>query len=185
MGSGTQPLSTIPDPSDYIGMGRADVQIAAQAFAAGLTHVLTEVWTTPGSILQIAGTGMTYRQLAEASGTSPAREQFIAEQVVFAGEVANLAAVLDQITLAPGVTLLDRSAILWISETGEASTHSGTSIPVVLVGNLGGALRQGQVLRYTGRSQGDLMLTLARAVGQTTFGDPAIATRPLDELLAP
>jgi hypothetical protein len=74
---------------------------------------------------------------------------------------------------------------MWISETGEASSHSGHNIPVVLIGNLGGALRQGQYLQYANRTQGDLMLTLAQVAGATTFGDPAIATAPLTELLAP
>ena len=87
--------------------------------------------------------------------------------------------------VAPGVTMLDRSLVMWISETGEASSHSGHNIPVVLIGNLGGALRQGQYLQYVSRTQGDLLLTLAQVAGATTFGDPAIATAPLTELLAP
>ena len=57
--------------------------------------------------------------------------------------------------------------------------------PVVLVGDLGGYLRQGQYLHYANRTQGDLMLTLAGAVSAAPFGDPAIAVSPLQELLAP
>ena len=56
---------------------------------------------------------------------------------------------------------------------------------MVLAGNLGGRLREGQYLHYANRTPGDLMLTLARAIGTNQFGDPAIAQYPLSELLAP
>jgi hypothetical protein len=106
-------------------------------------------------------------------------------QTGYARELAAAIAKFDSVVLAPNVTLLDRSLILWISETGEASTHSGRDIPVVLVGDLGGYLRQGQYLHYPDRTEGDLLLTLAAAVSTAPFGDPTIAVSPLRELLAP
>ena len=179
------PLASFPADSDYWGKGRAFIDIIASAFERDVIRSATLLWGTVGAALPVEGTGKTLREPADASGTSPAREQFVSLQTSYAAQLAATIAKLEAIVLAPNVTLLDRSLILWISETGEASTRSGRDIPVVLVGDLGGYLRQGQYLHYANRTQGDLLLTLAGAVSAAPFGDPAIAVSPLQELLAP
>jgi hypothetical protein len=178
-------LAGDPDPANMIETMQAFVSIATQATSHDDTRSITLMWGLIDGTLPLPLSSLTVNQMAEASDTSWGSNVFVQEQVTIAEQVAALVASLDQTPVAPGVTMLDRSLVMWISETGEASSHSGHNIPVVLIGNLGGALRQGQYLRYVNRTQGDLMLTLARVTGATTFGDPAIATAPLTELLAP
>ena len=178
-------LAGNPDPANMIETMQAFVSVATQATSHDDTRSITLMWGLIDGTLPLPLSSLTLNQMAEASDTSWGSNVFVQQQVTIAEQVEGLVASLDQTPVAPGVTMLDRSLVMWISETGEASSHSGHNIPVVLIGNLGGALRQGQYLRYANRTQGDLMLTLARVAGATTFGDPAIATAPLTELLAP
>ena len=179
-------LAGNPDPANMIATMQAFMSIQTQAASHDDTHSITLMWGLIDGTLPLPLSSLTLNHMAEASDTSWGSNEFVQEQVTIADQqVEGLVASLDQTPVAPGVTMLDRSLVMWISETGEASSHSGHNIPVVLIGNLGGALRQGQYLRYVNRTQGDLMLTLARVTGATTFGDPAIATAPLTELLAP
>ncbi len=178
-------LASNPDPANMIETMQAFVSIATQATSHDDTRSITLMWGLIDGSLPLPLSSLTLNQMAEASDTPLGSNQFVQQQVMIAEQVEGLVASLDQTPVAPGVTLLDRSLVMWISETGEASSHSGHNIPVVLIGNLGGALRQGQYLQYVNRTQGDLLLTLARVAGATTFGDPAIATAPLTELLAP
>jgi hypothetical protein len=178
-------VPSVPDPADMTDTMQAFVSIATQACSHDDTRSITLLWGMVDGALPLPFSSLTMNQMAEASGASPGREQFVQQQVFIAEQVEGLVASLDQIPVAPGATMLDRSLVMWISETGEASSHSGHDIPVVLIGNLGGALRQGQYLQYVNRTQGDLLLTLAQVAGATTFGDSAIARAPLTELLAP
>ena len=179
-------LAGNPDPANMIETMQAFVSIATEATSHDDTRSITLMWGLIDGTLPLPLSSLTLNQMAEASDTS------WGSNVVRPGAGHDRGAGGGTGRVAgpdarsrPGVTMLDRSLVMWISETGEASSHSGHNIPVVLIGNLGGALRQGQYLRYVNRTQGDLMLTLARVTGATTFGDPAIATAPLTELLAP
>ena len=68
--------------------------------------------------------------------------------------------------LDPGKTILDNTVILWTSEVNGSDAHLADNIPVVLFGNLGGALKQGQYVNLgTNRNMGDLFATLSTAMG--------------------
>jgi hypothetical protein len=106
--------------------------------------------------------------------------------------------------LVPGTTILDNTVILWISEVDGGDAHTVQSIPVVLIGKLGGALKTGQFLSYgppggiasiglntMGRNMGDLFATLSTAMGvpvtatatATTYG-PRVGQGLVKEILA-
>ena len=55
-----------------------------------------------------------------------------------------------------------------------------------LMGNVGGFFRQGQVLRFPGRSVSDIHTTIGNAFGikDQTFGDPAFCTGAISPLIA-
>jgi hypothetical protein len=88
--------------------------------------------------------------------------------------------------MAPGKTVLDNTCILWTSEVDGGDAHTVQSIPTVLVGSMGGALKTGQFLKYgdiggvapnqnpmNNRSMGDLFATLSNAMGApmtTSYG---------------
>lgn len=67
-------------------------------------------------------------------------------------------------------TMLDNSLVLLCSEVSDGNTHSHQDMPFVLAGGAGGMLRGGRVLDFGGRRHGDLLATLAAAMGQTVHG---------------
>jgi hypothetical protein len=48
-------------------------------------------------------------------------------------------------------SVLDNSCLLFLSNMWSGSRHDSTKVPVVLVGGLGGTLKTGRVLDYTGK----------------------------------
>ena len=106
----------------------------------------------------------------------------------FSGEIAYLAEKLDSYVEADGSTLLENTAIVWVSEISEGPTHRFTDMPFVVVGDLGGALKSGLHLNYdNARAHNDLFVTLAQAMGLaevTSFGDAEYVQGPLLDLLA-
>jgi hypothetical protein len=96
--------------------------------------------------------------------------------------------------------VLDNTVILWTSEVDGGDAHTVQSIPVILIGNLGGALKPGQFVSYgppggidtptlntlsaNGRNMGDLFSTLSTAMGVpiTSFG-PRMGQGLLKEIL--
>ena len=95
------PLASFPADSDYWGKGRAFIDIIASAFERDVIRSATLLWGTVGAALPVEGTGKTLRELADASGTSPAREQFVSLQTSYAAELAATIAKLEAIVLAP------------------------------------------------------------------------------------
>jgi hypothetical protein len=83
-------------------------------------------------------------------------------------------------------TMLDNTVVLWFSEFGNSSSHSLKNLMWFVMGNVGGFFRQGQVLKFPGRSVSDIHVTLGNAFGirDQTFGDPAFSTGPIAPLIA-
>jgi len=112
---------------------------------------------------------------------------------------AQFAALLTRFKNTPvgGGSLLDRSVIVWISESGVGGDHRGSFIPIVIAGRAGGRLDVGRYLQIKARpmppadvftiarTQGDLLAALAGLWGMSTFGDPRITRQPLTEILFP
>ena len=59
----------------------------------------------------------------------------------------DLISKMDQALVTPDSTLLDNSLVFWSMECG-AYTHDSTSLPVVMAGSAGGALKTGMYLDY-------------------------------------
>jgi hypothetical protein len=101
--------------------------------------------------------------------------------------------------LSPGSTILDNTLILWTSENDGGDAHTCQSIPIVLMGGLGGTLKTGQFLKYgeiggvapnqnptNNRNMGDLFATISNAMGAppTTGYGPRESQGVIQELLA-
>jgi hypothetical protein len=99
--------------------------------------------------------------------------------------------------LSPGKTILDNTVILCTSEVDGGDAHTVQSIPVVLIGGLGGTLKTGQYLSYgppggiagitaNGRNMGDLFATLSNLMGapMTTGYGPREGRGLVEEILA-
>jgi hypothetical protein len=77
-------------------------------------------------------------------------------------------------------TVLDNSCLLFLSNMWSGSQHDSSKVPVLLVGGLGGKLKTGRVLDYTGRGDDNrklcsLYLSLMNRMGVKAerFGDAA------------
>jgi len=99
--------------------------------------------------------------------------------------------------LSPGKTILDNTVILCTSEVDGGDAHTVQSIPIVLLGGLGGTLKTGQYLSYGppggiagidahGRNMGDLFATLSNLMGapMTTGYGPREGRGLVEEILA-
>jgi hypothetical protein len=123
-----------------------------------------------------------------ADATQALAQQTLAKiNVWLAGQIADLATTLNGYVEADGSTLLDNTAIVWVSEISEGPTHRFVDMPFVVVGDMGGALKSGQHFAYdNARAHNDLYVTLAQAMGVdlTSFGDPEYVQGALADFLA-
>jgi hypothetical protein len=68
----------------------------------------------------------------------------------YCSQFAYLAGRLDAMVEGEG-TVLDNSCLLFINNMWSGSEHDSTKVPVLLAGSLGGTLKTGRVLDYTGK----------------------------------
>jgi hypothetical protein len=100
----------------------------------------------------------------------------------YVGQLADLAGRLAEMREGE-TTVLDNSCLVFLSNMWSGTKHDSSKVPLLLVGGLGGTLRTGRVLDYTGhgdenRKLCSLYLALMQRIGvpASRFGD---ATAPL------
>jgi hypothetical protein len=107
-------------------------------------------------------------------------------------QTSELAYFLDQLAAVPegDGTLLDHTLVVWLCELGlwtfgvEGNNHSRGNTPAMLIGNAGGALRQGHIVDAAGDSYHRFLLTLLHAIGYrdvASWGEEG--TSPISSLL--
>lgn len=87
----------------------------------------------------------------------------------------------------------DGMVAMFVTSMNHGGAHKSRNCPVLLAGSAGGALRTGRHVRLPNDNNGggktrvfnDLHLTLAHAMGVpiTQFGDPALSTGPITQIL--
>lgn len=90
-------------------------------------------------------------------------------------------------------SLLDSSLVVWVSEFGDGAAHWAWDLPVVLAGNLGGALQTGRHLQFPGRvnnpatgyTNNDLLVSILQlfGYGDESFGYPDVCRGALPGLV--
>jgi hypothetical protein len=100
------------------------------------------------------------------------RATMIKVQQWYASQFAYLLDRMDAVVEADGNTLLDNSLVMWITEFGDASSHSTGNLPIVLAGGLGGRVQMGRHLNFNNRTTGDLFTTFLQLFGydDSSFG---------------
>jgi hypothetical protein len=103
----------------------------------------------------------------------------------YSEQFAYLLGKLDAVKEGAG-TMLDNTVALWIMEFGDSYGHRLRNLMWFVAGNAGGFLKQGQVLKFAGRSVSDLHATLQNAFGirDPVFGDPQYCTGPIAGMIA-
>lgn len=86
--------------------------------------------------------------------------------------VAQYAYLLEQLAARPegDGTMLDHSLVLLCSEVSDGNTHAHRDMPFVLAGRGGGCVSPGRVMNLDGRRHGDLLASLANAMGADVQG---------------
>jgi hypothetical protein len=77
-------------------------------------------------------------------------------------------------------TMLDHSLVLLVTEVSDGNTHSHDQMPFILAGRAGGALQTGRVYDDGTRRHGELLISIARAMGDSldSFGDSGAGPLP-------
>ena len=95
----------------------------------------------------------------------------------YVGQLAYLATKLASMKEGDG-TVLDHSCLLFLSNMWSGSKHDSSRLPIVTIGGLGGGLKTGRVLDFSGRADGErkacgLYLGIMDAMGVRLprFGD--------------
>jgi len=160
---------------DFNATGHQMMDIVSLVLRYDLTRVVSLSWGDVGGAARfnwIAGIDKDYRALATNSGVAgPDRDHFIAAQTWFAQQFAYLANILAS-TPEGNASLLDHTLLVWVSETGEASTRTGKNVPVVIAGNMYGRFRNGAYVQTTG-SQLNLLSTIGYVAGLPPLGRSA------------
>lgn len=188
-------LPTLYDAALFPSVLRLQIDVMVQAMACGVTRVGTiqcshhtsELIMSrfPGTPFSDPGFDMRSHQ---ASHYGPRHDvarreyrDYLAQRRWFVEQFAYL---LDQLAARPegDGTMLDHSLLLLCTEVCDGNTHSHDDMPFVLAG--GGRLRGGRKLDFPGVPHGNLLVTLAQALGDgaTRFGQSG--TGPLAGALA-
>jgi hypothetical protein len=96
--------------------------------------------------------------------------------------VSQFAYLVEQLKSRPegDGTMLDHSLVLLCSEVSDGNTHSHQDMPFVLAGRGGGCVSTGRAMSFDGRRHGDLLATIAQAMGADvpTWGDSGTGALP-------
>ncbi len=150
-----QPLFTMPRPDNGLPEDiRQHMRLMCDIVALGFQTDKTRVATL---LLCRDLSGLFYPFLDVRTAHHPAShdDQSDAYERVsryYCSQLAYLAGRLEAMPEGEG-TVLDNSCLLFISNMWSGSKHDSSKVPVLLAGGLGGTLKTGRVLDYTG--QGD------------------------------
>jgi hypothetical protein len=164
-------------------------EMLAMALACNQTKVFNMTFATAFSDLRRVGTSTAYHQATHEEfvdrdkGYQPTVDSFVFQNMeAWADFVSILAAVKE----GDG-TLLDRSLVLAHSDVSYGKNHDVSSLPVMLAGRAGGAVKTGMHVPGNGAPVTRIGLTVQKAMGVPVDGwgtQSMRATEPLSELLA-
>ncbi|HWW86532.1 MAG TPA: DUF1552 domain-containing protein [Vicinamibacterales bacterium] len=164
-------------------------QLAAHALACGQTNVVNLTFSDMTSSLRRMGSQMihhvyTHEEPVDPSvGCQPNVAYFITRAM------EGLADFLDALaSIKEGdKTLLDRSLILAVTDTGYAKVHSYENIPLITAGSAGGRMKTGIHVAGKGDPVSRVGLTIQQALGMPLqdWGTDAMATtKTITEVVA-
>lgn len=176
----------LPYDDDVLPVIDVQFDLASAALRHGRTRAVTIQAGTDSTQAQFPSFGYadTWHEVTHSSRDPEGEARLVEIWAYFAGQILDLANELRAVPEGEG-NMLDNTLIVWTSETGVAGSHRSTDIPVVLIGNLDGAIDSGQHVSVEDRYHTDLLLTLAQLFDPTltSFGDPDQTTGPITEIL--
>ena len=175
---------------NFPAVGRAQMELMLAAFSCGATRVASIQWahTVAPHVFTWAGVREGHHALSHmGDGNAAGVRDFVAAERWFAAQFAWLVGRMAELPEPGGAgTMLDHSLVAWVKEMGDGRLHDCVSVPFVLAGGAGGALRTDRYLRFDHAPHQRLLVTICHAMGldNPTFGDPARGAGPLPEVLS-
>jgi hypothetical protein len=186
--------TTLYAPEKFPEILKAQTDLMVQAMACGLTRVgvIQAAHHTSDLIMsRFAGSAMydpsfdmRSHQASHYGAThDDTHREFHAYVQQVNWWVQQFAYLLSQLAARPedGGTMLDQSLVLLCTEICDGNTHLHDDMPFILAGGGAGTVRPGRLLDFGYRRHADLLLTIARAMGDTidSFGDSSSGPLPI------
>jgi len=185
--------SALYDPTNFPVVLRAQTDLLVQAMACGLTRVgviqasqhTSELIMSKfaGSDLYDPNYDMRSHQASHYGQASDSKFGFYQKQRHWF--VEQFAYLLGQLKARPEGegTMLDQSLVLLCSEVADGNIHSHDDMPFILGGGGGGMVNSGKVMRLGYRRHGDLLASIAHAMGDPVGGYGQESKGPIEGLL--
>jgi hypothetical protein len=169
-------------------IAKLQMDLVAMALACDLTRVATVQFGNSGASHRFNWLGKEFRTdpelpstcmakgfhaLAHRESDPASRAKLVKIHTWYAQQFAYLLEKLASIPEAGG-SVLDHTAVVWVNELGNGSTHGHKLTPWVIGGSAGGYLKTGQLLSFPDEPHNRLLLTICHAMGVPidAFGDP-------------
>jgi hypothetical protein len=188
-GGGACPAPTVGAPMDvkakpnFPMVAKLQIDLMVASFQCGITNVASLQFGN--SVDQCTYPWLGVRRSGHDLSHGGSRAEQPKVYRWYAEQFAYLLGKLQAVPEGAG-TMLDNTVVMWVSEFGNSFSHSLRNVLWFVMGNVGGFLKQGQVIKAPGRSVSDLHVTVLNAFGipDKTFGDPAHCTGPIAGLIA-
>ncbi|MSP71998.1 MAG: DUF1552 domain-containing protein [Myxococcales bacterium] len=165
-------------------VARQQIDLMVLALACDLTRVASLEFSSAVNALRFTFMGLRDQDghsLSHAGDQSTDLQDQWALMLTWYNE--QVAYLLDSLAAVPEGegTLLDNTLVLCCNELSRGNSHAHDSIPFILAGGAGGALRGGRHLVFAGESHNNLLLSTCHLMGVEAerFGNPDFNTRPL------
>lgn len=164
-------------------------QLVAHAFACGQSRIANVIFAEAGSTLRSANSTMvfhnyTHEELPDPQlGYQKMVAWFMARGIEAFGTFLQ---TLDSVREGPR-TLLDRSAVMFMTDHGHAKNHSLSNVPVMIAGDADRRLKPGLLINAQNEPLSRIGLTLQRAFGMPVSGwgtEANATTQIFTEMLA-
>lgn len=185
--------SALYAPEKFPQILRAQMDLMVQAMACGMTRVgviQASQHTSELIMSRFMGTPMydpgfdmrSHQASHYGASHDLAHREYLAFKQQATWWIDQLAYLLGSLAARPEGegTMLDYSLVLCCTEVCDGNTHGHDDMPLILAGGGGGKIRTGRVLDNGYRRHGDLMVSIAHAMGDpiTYFGDSSSGLLP-------
>jgi hypothetical protein len=157
----------IPNPTDLVGRTRLLFDLAHLAIQSDSTRLVTIMLLGTSGVPPIPGVNLGHHDLSHHGQDPNKLEQLKKVELELMKRLRDLLAKLKE-SREEEATLLDRTAVFFSSNLGNASNHSARNLPVLLAG---GGFRHGQHLAFDPASPpplSNLYLSMLQRLGLET-----------------
>jgi hypothetical protein len=171
--------------ANYPKIGQLQMDLLVASLQCGLTRVASLQWGNSNDQCSYSFLGVNTlgHDMAHNNGNcDPSGDKKKTTYRWYAQQFVYLLKKLTDVKEGDG-TMLDNTVILWASEFSDSNGHASDKLLWFLMGNAGGAFKQGRIVDCGGKSVNDLHTSLQNAFGVSgKFGNPAYCAGPLAAL---